>query len=73
MYVYGIKKRGDSLLTWLIIAIIAVVPALPGAGIWLWLSPATFWQKLLLFAFIAGIIYPAFFAIELLILKLLCD
>jgi len=77
MYVYGIKKRRDNILTWfiivVIIAVIILVPALPGVGIWLWLDPATFWQKLLLFAFIAGIIYPALFVIEFIILKLICD
>ena len=71
MYVYGIKKRGDDLLFWLIIAVIAAVPAIPCIALWLHLSPATFWQKLALFAVIVFIAYPLFLAVEILILKLL--
>jgi len=73
MYAYGIKKRGDDLLFWLIIAVavIAIVPAIPCVALWLHLSPATFWQKLALFAVIVFIVYPLSFAVEILILKLL--
>jgi len=71
MYAYGIKKRGDDLLFWLIMAVIAAVPAIPCIALWLHLSPATFWQKLVLFAVIVFIAYPFFFAVEILILKLL--
>ena len=71
MYTYGIKKRGDDLLFWLIIAVIAVVPAIPCVTLWLHLSPATFWQRLILFVIIVLIIYPLSFAVEILILKLL--
>ena len=68
---YKLKKRRIDFWFWLIIAIIAVIPALPLVLIWMWLSPITFWQKLLLFFIEAVIIYPTLLGIELLILKLL--
>jgi len=71
MYVYGVRKKGDGLLFLLFIAVIAAVPAIPCIALWLHLSPATFWQKLALFAVIVFIAYPFFFAVEILILKLL--
>ena len=71
MYAYGIKKRGDDFLFWLIIVVIVAVPAIPCVALWLHLSPATFWQKLILFVIIVLIVYPLFFAVEILILKLL--
>jgi len=71
MYAYGIGRKGDDLLFWLFIVVIAVVPAIPCVALWLHLSPATFWQKLVLFVIIVLIVYPLSFAVEILILKLL--
>jgi len=71
MYAYGIKKRGDDLLFWLIMAVIAVVPAIPCIALWLHLSPITFWQKLALLFIEAVVLYPFFITVEILILKLL--
>ena len=71
MYAYGIGKKRDDLLSLLIIAVIAAVPAIPCIALWLHLSPATFWQRLILFVIIVLIVYPLSFAVEILILKLL--
>ena len=62
----GVKDVDFPVLAGL--ALLVLIPAIPGVLLWFFLQPATFWQKLAWFV-VSSVCYVAFSVLEALVIE----